>query len=48
MILEQNTFFHKGIQTFIEVLNSKEFRQRVEPIGAYDFKDSGKIVHSTN
>jgi putative molybdopterin biosynthesis protein len=48
MILEQNTFFHKGIQTFIEVLNSKEFRQRVEPIGAYDFKDSGKIVYSTN
>jgi len=48
MILEQKTFFHKGIQTFIEVLNSKEFRQRVEPIGAYDFKDSGKIIYSTN
>lgn len=48
MILEQKTFFRKAIQTFIEVLNSKEFRQRVEPIGAYDFKDSGKIVHSTN
>jgi putative molybdopterin biosynthesis protein len=48
MILEQKTFFHKAIQTFIEVLNSKEFRQRVEPIGAYDFKDSGKIVYSTN
>jgi putative molybdopterin biosynthesis protein len=48
MILEQKTFFHKGIQTFIEVLNSKEFRQRVEPIGAYDFKDSGKILYSTN
>jgi len=48
MILEQNTFFHKGIQAFIETLNSKEFRQRVEPIGAYDFKDSGKILYSTN
>jgi excisionase family DNA binding protein len=48
MILKKNTFFHKGIQAFIETLNSKEFRQRVEPIGAYDFKDSGKIVHSTN
>jgi len=48
MILEQKTFFRKAIQTFIEVLNSKEFRQRVEPIGAYDFKDSGKIVYSTN
>jgi excisionase family DNA binding protein len=48
MILEQKTFFRKEIQAFIEVLNSKEFRQRVEPIGAYDFKDSGKIVYSTN
>jgi putative molybdopterin biosynthesis protein len=48
MILRKNTFFHKGIQVFIETLNSKEFRQRVEPIGAYDFKDSGKIIYSTN
>ena len=48
MILEQKIFFHKGIQAFIETLNSKEFRQRVEPIGAYDFKDSGKILYSTN
>ena len=48
MILEQNTFFHKAIQAFIEVLNSKEFRHRVEPIGAYDFRDSGKILYSTN
>ena len=48
MILEQKTFFHKGIQAFIEVLNSKEFRQKVEPMGAYDFKDSGKIVYSAN
>lgn len=48
MILEKNTFFHKGIQAFIEVLNSREFRQRVEPIGSYDFKDSGKILYSSN
>jgi excisionase family DNA binding protein len=48
MILDQKTFFHRGIQTFIEALNSKEFRQRVEPIGAYDFKDSGKILYSAN
>jgi len=48
MILEQKTFFHKGIQAFIEVLNSREFRQKVEPMGAYDFKDSGKIVYSAN
>ena len=48
MILEQKTFFNKGIQAFIETLNSKEFRQKVEPIGAYDFKESGKILFSNN
>jgi len=48
MILDQKTFFHRGIQAFIEILNSKDFRQRVEKIGAYDFKDSGKILYSAN
>jgi putative molybdopterin biosynthesis protein len=48
MILEQQTFFNEGIQAFIETLNSKEFRQKVEPIGAYDFKESGKILFSNN
>jgi putative molybdopterin biosynthesis protein len=48
MILDQKTFFHRGIQAFIEILNSKDFRQRVERIGAYDFKDSGKILYSAN
>jgi putative molybdopterin biosynthesis protein len=48
MILGQSTFFRKGIQAFIETLNSKPFRQRVERIGAYDFKDSGKILYSAN
>jgi putative molybdopterin biosynthesis protein len=48
MILDQGTFFYKGIQAFIETLNSREFRQRVETIGAYDFKDSGKILYSTH
>lgn len=48
MILKMNSFFHKGVQAFIETLNSKVFRQRVETIGAYDFRDSGKILYSTN
>lgn len=48
MILEQKTFFHKGIQNFIEVLNSSDFRKRVEPIGSYDFTNSGKILYSSN
>jgi putative molybdopterin biosynthesis protein len=48
MILDQPTFFHKGIQAFIETLTSRGFRKRVERIGAYDFKDSGKILYSAN
>jgi len=48
MILDQSTFFEKGIQAFIEILNSQEFRNRVERLGNYDFKDSGKILYSKN
>jgi putative molybdopterin biosynthesis protein len=48
MILDQSTFFEKGIQAFIETLNSQEFRSRVERLGSYDFKNSGKILYSKN
>jgi excisionase family DNA binding protein len=48
MILDQSTFFEKGIQAFIEILNSQEFRNRVERLGSYDFKSSGKILYSKN
>ncbi|MGZ3493264.1 MAG: substrate-binding domain-containing protein [Thermodesulfobacteriota bacterium] len=48
MILDQSTFFEKGIQAFIETLNSHEFRNRVERLGSYDFKNSGKILYSKN
>jgi putative molybdopterin biosynthesis protein len=46
MLMGQSTFFEKGIQAFIEVLNSKDFRNRVEGLGNYDFKQSGKILYS--
>ena len=48
MLLDQSTFFNKGIQTFIEVLNSPAFRKRVEKVGNYDFSNSGKILYSKN
>jgi putative molybdopterin biosynthesis protein len=48
MILDRSTFFEKGVQAFIEILNSQEFRNRVERLGSYDFKDSGKILYSKN
>jgi len=46
MILDQSTFFEKGVQAFMEVLNSQEFRNRVERLGSYDFKNSGKVLYS--
>jgi excisionase family DNA binding protein len=46
MILDQSTFFQSGVQSFIETLKTEEFRNRVEKIGGYDFRDSGKIIHS--
>jgi len=46
MLLDQSTFFEKGVQAFIEILNSSEFRNRVEQLGNYDFTRSGKILHS--
>ena len=48
MILSKSTFFDKGIQAFIEVLNSEGFRNRVARLGNYDFKSSGKILYSKN
>jgi putative molybdopterin biosynthesis protein len=47
MILDQSTFFTKGVQSLIEVLKSRDFRKRVDKLGGYDFKDSGKVLYST-
>ncbi|MBP1713487.1 MAG: molybdate-binding protein domain, partial [Deltaproteobacteria bacterium] len=43
MLMDQTTFFDRSVQAFIEVLNSREFRTRVDRLGSYDFKNSGKI-----
>ena len=46
MILDKSTFFNPAIQAFIETLQSDQFRNRVEKIGDYSFKDAGRILHS--
>lgn len=46
MILEKNTFFQPVVQTFIETLQSDQFKNRIGKIGNYDFKDAGRILHS--
>ncbi len=48
MLMDRSTFFERGVQALIEVLNSKEFRGRVERLGSYDFSNSGKILFSKN
>ena len=46
MILDKDTFFQPAIQAFIETLQSDAFKNRVEKIGNYNFKDAGRILHS--
>jgi len=46
MVLDQSTFFQKGVQAFMDVLNSSGLRKRVEKLGNYDFGASGKILYS--
>ncbi len=46
MILDQTTFFDRRTQAFIDILGSSEFRSKVERLGGYDFKQSGKILYA--
>jgi excisionase family DNA binding protein len=46
MVLDQSTFFQKGVQAFINILDSREFRKGVEKLGNYDFNHSGRILYS--
>ncbi|HPA73363.1 MAG TPA: substrate-binding domain-containing protein [Spirochaetota bacterium] len=46
MVLTQETFFKKGVRAFIDALGAKDFRRLVEPLGNYDFGESGKILYS--
>jgi excisionase family DNA binding protein len=48
MVLEQKTFFGKNAQAFIELLHSREFRDKVQKVGGYDLKDSGRVLYSAN
>jgi excisionase family DNA binding protein len=48
MVLDQTTFFEKGVQHLMDVLRAEDFRKRIEKLGSYDFKDSGKILYSTS
>lgn len=45
MVINQSTFFNRGIQAIIELLNTESYRSRFVKLGNYDFKNSGKIIY---
>ena len=47
MVLSQDMFFDKGVQAFIDTLNTRKFRKMVAQLGNYDFNESSKIIYST-
>ena len=46
MILGQDTFFIKGVQTFLEGLQSPAFRKKTDSLGGYDFTHAGYVLHA--
>jgi putative molybdopterin biosynthesis protein len=46
MILAQATFFVKGVQAFLEGLQSEIFQKKVDKLGGYDFKHTGRVLHA--
>jgi excisionase family DNA binding protein len=46
MVVDQSTYFHRGIQSLMDVLKSPAFREQFERLGGYGFEDSGKIMYS--
>jgi putative molybdopterin biosynthesis protein len=48
MVIGQSAFFGKPVQAFIELLHLREFREKVERIGGYDLRESGRVIYSVN
>ena len=46
MVLQQNTFFTKGVQSFLEGLESSSFQRKVKRLGGYDFQRAGLVLHT--
>ncbi|MEW6376807.1 MAG: substrate-binding domain-containing protein [Thermodesulfobacteriota bacterium] len=47
MVLSPQTFFNKGVQALIGLLQTEVFRQKVEKIGGYDLRDAGRVIYSS-
>lgn len=48
MVLDQDVFFKKEVQAFLNILRESDFHKWVEKIGGYDFKDTGKVLHTAS
>lgn len=46
IVIPKARFFSPAIQTFLEIVGSREFRTRVEAMGGYDTSESGRILAS--
>lgn len=46
IVIPKGRFFSPAIQTFLEIVGSREFRARVEAMGGYDTSESGRILAS--
>ena len=47
MLVPQDRFFTKGMQSVLGIVGSLEFRHRVAALGGYDVAESGRIVSSS-
>ena len=43
---DESNYFGKEMQTINEIIRSAAFSNRVEELGHYDFKESGKILYT--
>ena len=45
MLVPKDRFFTRGIQVLLGIVGSREFRERVGTLGAYDLTESGRIIN---
>ena len=48
LVIAKERFFARAVQALLEVVGSREFRNRVEAIGGYDTSESGRILSSAS
>jgi putative molybdopterin biosynthesis protein len=44
IVIPKARFFSPGVQTLLEIVGSREFRERVESMGGYDTSDTGRLI----